>query len=172
MYPKSLLAPALAAALLLAAPSPLRAAPVTASAQGETIILKPLTLLKIEDLDFGVLFPSATAGTATLDPVSGAVTATGGILTGPQPTSAAEFMGAGTRRRPVILRVPNSPITLTRVGGTETMTVSNFTLDGSQVRFITPFEAFSFKVGGRLNVGANQADGTYVGTFDVTAQYQ
>ena len=167
-----LLARALAAALLFAAPSSLLAAPVTASAQGEAIILKPLTLLKIEDLDFGVLFPAATAGTATLNPVTETVSVTGGLIAGPQPTTAAEFMGAGTRRAPVILRVPRDPVTLTRVGGTETMTVSNFTLDGPQTRLVNPYEAFGFKVGGRLNVGANQADGIYVGTFEVTAQYQ
>lgn len=152
--------------------SSLHAAPAVSDAGGEAIILKPLTLLNTDDLDFGVLFPSATAGTATLDAVTGVVTTTGGVLAGPQPTSPAAFIGAGTRQRPVILRVPTSPITLTRVGGTETMTVSNFTLDGPQVRHITPFEAFEFQVGGRLSVGANQAGGTYVGTFDVTAQYQ
>lgn len=161
----------LAAALLLAA-APSLAAPAVSDAGGEAIILKPLTLLNTEDLDFGVLFPSATAGTATLNAVTGAVTTTGGVIAGPQPTSPAAFIGAGTRRAPVILRVPNTPITLTRVGGTETMTVTNFTLDGPQTRLITPFEAYEFKVGGRLNVGANQSGGTYVGTFNVTAQYQ
>lgn len=172
MNRSSILARALAAALLAAAPGPLLAAPALSDSQGEAIILKPLTLLKIKDLDFGVLFPSPTAGTVTINPVTGAVTLTGGLTAGPQPTSPAAFKGAGTRRAPVILRVPRNPITLRRVGGTETMTVSNFTLDGPQTRQITPFEAFDFKVGGQLNVGANQADGTYVGTFTVTAQYQ
>lgn len=162
----------LAAALFLLAPASLAAEPASTSTQGEAIILKPLTLLKIDDLDFGVLFPSASAGTAVLDPRTETVSLTGGLIAGPQPTTAAEFMGAGTRRAPVILRVPRNPVTLTRVGGTETMTVSDFTLDGPQTRQITPYEAFEFKVGGQLNVGANQADGTYVGSFEVTAQYQ
>ena len=30
----------------------------------------------------------------------------------------------------------------------------------------------SFSVGGTLNVGANQADGAYSGTFTVTVDYQ
>lgn len=162
----------LAAALLAAAPAPLLAVPAAVDAQSEAIILKPLSLLKIEDMDFGVLFPSAAAETAILDPVTGTVTVSGGLIAGPQPTNAAEFMGAGTRRAPVILRIPKNPITLTRVGGSETMTVSNFTLDGPQTRHINPNEAFSFKVGGQLNVGAGQVNGTYVGTFEVTAQYQ
>ena len=31
---------------------------------------------------------------------------------------------------------------------------------------------FTFRLGGRLNVGANQAPGVYNGTFNVTVQYQ
>lgn len=171
MYRYRFLQGALAAALLATA-APSNAAPALSDASGGAIVLKPLTLLNTDDLDFGVLFPSATAGTATLDPVTGVVTTTGGVIAGPQPTSPAAFVGAGTRQRPVILRVPNAPITLTRVGGTETMTVSNFTLDGPLVRHITPFEAYEFQVGGQLNLNPNQAGGTYVGTFNVTAQYQ
>lgn len=93
------------------------------------------------------------------------------MIAGPQPTTAAVFVGVGTRRAPVILRIPKNPIVLTRVGGTETMTVSNFTLDGPSTRQINAYEAFEFQVGGQLNVAANQVDGTYVGTFSVTVQY-
>lgn len=71
----------------------------------------------------------------------------------------------------MLIRLPTGPITLTQTGGTETMTVSNWTTDGHTTRQINAFEAFEFRVGGRLNVGANQADGVYVGSFDVTVIY-
>ena len=122
-------------------------------------------------MDFGALFPSASAGTATIDPYTGSVSVAGGVTPGPGPTTAARFTGAGTRRAPVIIRLPKNPITLTRSGGTETMTVSNWTLDGNTTRQINAFEAFEFRVGGQLNIGPNQADGTYVGSFDVTVIY-
>lgn len=32
--------------------------------------------------------------------------------------------------------------------------------------------SFQFRVGGTLNIAAGQAEGSYVGTFSVTAQYQ
>ena len=76
------------------------------------------------------------------------------------------------------------PFTLTRVGGGGTMTVNNLALDptpdlvpignGNQRRWeIQPNDGiFDFRVGGTLNVGANQAGGTYDGTFVVTVQYQ
>lgn len=169
---RSLALPFLTAAALLAVPAPVRAADAVADAGANTIVLRPLTLLNINDLDFGTLIPTALAGTATLDPATGAVTTAGGISAASGATSAARFMGAGTRRRPVIIRIPRDPVTLTRVSGTETMTVTNWTLDGNSTRLINPYEAYEFRVGGRLNVGANQAPGTYAGTFDVTVQYQ
>lgn len=161
----------LAAAALLAFPALPAAAQLTASSDAGTVILKPLTVLKTDDLNFGGLIPSPVAGTATVNPVTGAVTTTGGVTAAPGATSAAAFVGVGTRRAPIIIRIPRNPITITRVGGTETMTVSNFTLDGNSTRHINAFEAFHFQVGARLDIGANQAHGTYVGTFDVTVQY-
>jgi hypothetical protein len=71
----------------------------------------------------------------------------------------------------VIIKVPKQPVVLTRVGGTQTVTVSNFTLQGQSKRTIAAQAWFSFRVGGTLNVAAAQAEGTYVGTFDVTVQY-
>jgi hypothetical protein len=51
------------------------------------------------------------------------------------------------------------------------MTLSNFTLEGLDKRAVAARVAFDFRVGGTLSVAANQADGTYVGTFDVSIQY-
>jgi hypothetical protein len=83
----------------------------------------------------------------------------------------AEFVGAASRNTPIKIRIPSKPITLTRVGGTQTMTVTNWTLDGPADRKTGPERAFTFRVGATLNVAANQADGLYTGTFDVDVQY-
>jgi hypothetical protein len=160
-----------AAALLFAAPSPLLAVPATSNSDAGVVLLRPLTLLKKDDLDFGGLIPSAAAGTATLDPFTGAVTTTGGVAAAPGVTSPALFVGAGSRRAPVIIRLPKNPFLVTRSGGTETMRVSNLTLDGNSTRQIGANEAFEFRVGGQLSVGANQAGGDYVGSFEVTVVY-
>jgi hypothetical protein len=81
------------------------------------------------------------------------------------------FSGASKGNNVVNIRIPKQPITLTRIGGTETMTLSNFTLEGLDKRAVAARVAFDFRVGGTLSVAANQADGTYVGTFDVSIQY-
>ncbi len=160
------------AALLFAAPAELVAATPATQADAAAIVLKPLSLIKKNDMDFGTLIESpTTAGTATIDPVTGAVTTAGGVIAVPSATSAGIFMGAGSRNAPYQIRLPKNPITLTRAGGTETMIVSTWTLDGPTNRKIGANEVFQFGVGAQLAVAANQVPGTYVGSFDITVHY-
>ena len=65
-------------------------------------------------------------------------------------------------------------------GAGQSMTVNNFTISGDgdanpYTRLLendgTGLGADTFGVGGRLNVGANQASGTYSGTYVVSVQY-
>ena len=100
-----------------------------------------------------------------------AMTTTGGVLHAGGVPQAAEFEAVSPVRTVIVIRIPRDPITLTRIGGTETMTVSNWTMSGNARRTVAAFEAVPFKVGGRLNVNAGQVEGTYVGTFDVEVQY-
>lgn len=160
----------LAAALLgMTAPAAGQVAP-DENATGRAVVLRPLELLKVEDMDFGWLTVT-TAGTAILNPVDGTVATTGGVLAAGGDPLPALFVGAASRNTPVKIRIPTRPITLTRAGGTETMTVSNWTLDGPADRRIGASRAFEFRVGATLNVGANQADGLYTGEFTVEVQY-
>ena len=71
----------------------------------------------------------------------------------------------------VNIKLPKQPITLTRVGGTQTVTVSNFTLDGPSKRQMGQAVTFDIRIGATLTVPAGQIAGQYIGTFDVTAQY-
>lgn len=158
--------------LLLVIPAAGAAAPVPArvNATGKVSMLRPLSLLKQSDLDFGKLV-AAGAGTAVINPVSGATTVTGPLTPVGTAGHAATFTATGSKNSVVLIRIPTAAVTLTQVGGTATMTVSNWTLDGATNRRIPQNSAFNFSVGGTLNVGANQADGTYTGTFAVTVQY-
>jgi hypothetical protein len=165
-----LLLPLLAALFACAGPVSAQTVSPDQDATGRAIVLRPLSLLKVEDLDFGWLTVT-TAGTAILNPVTGVVTTTGGVLAAGGDPLAAMFVGAASRNTPIKIRIPNRPITITRQGGTETMTVSSWTLDGPADRKTGPERAFTFRVGATLNVGANQADGLYTGTFDVEVQY-
>jgi hypothetical protein len=164
------LLPLLAALFACASPASAQTVLPDQDATGRAIVLRPLSLLKVEDLDFGWLTVT-TAGTAVLNPFTGVVTTTGGVVTAGGDPLPAMFVGAASRNTPVKIRIPNRPITITRQGGTETMTVSSWTLDGPADRKTGPERAFTFRVGATLNVGANQMDGLYTGTFDVEVQY-
>lgn len=163
------LAPTGALALLLS-PAAATAAPVQASTTGKAAVLKSLSVLKVADLDFGGLVVSS-AGTAVINPVSGALTTTGSVVAIGTTAHPATFTATGSRNSVVNIKLPSAATTLTRVGGGGTMTVSNWTLDGKSNRKIPLNNAFNFNVGGTLNIGAGQADGTYTGTFTITVQY-
>jgi hypothetical protein len=99
------------------------------------------------------------------------MTTTGGVIPLAGTPTAATFIGAAGSASVVIIRIPNGNVTITRVGGTQTMIVNNFTLQGQNKKAMAKQESFEFRVGATLNVGAAQVDGSYVGTFDVTVQY-
>ena len=169
-----LLSPRLLALTILLAPTAGQAAAIAAPtpAQANAVMLFPLEIVKNRDLDFGNVAATGAAGTVVIDPETDTISATGGaLLVGGGNPHAAQFTGAAKGNNVVIIRIPKQPITLTRAGGTETMIANNFTLQGLDKRAVAARVAFDFRVGATLNVNANQAEGSYVGTFDVSIQY-
>jgi hypothetical protein len=140
------------------------------NATGKASVLKSLSILKQADLDFGEVV-AAGSGTAVINPTTGAIATSGGVTHAGTIGHPASFTATGSKNSVVLIRIPTTAVTLSRLGGGGTMTVSNWTLDGSTNRKIPQNNAFNFAVGGTLNVGAGQADGDYSGTFSVTVQY-
>ena len=167
---RTIISLAVAAAATLAAPA--QAAPVTASpsAQAEALILIPLTLLKIDDLSFGTIIPSTTSlGTVTIPADGSPRTAAGGVtLVGSDPGLRARFAGAGSADQFVFINVTN-PGTLSN--GVDNVPVLALTLDRIALLKIDATRAFSFHVGGVLQIAPNQAEGLYQADFDVTVEY-
>lgn len=160
------------ASIALLLPGAVRAAPVAAPVPpaAEAALMRPLTLVKLKDMDFGYL-GAVAAGTAVIDPMTDAMSVTGGVtLLGGSP-HAARFAGSTYSSAVVIIRVPNGTILLTRAGGVETIAVNNFTLDGQSKRTLAQAGVFEFAVGATLRPAAGQVEGVYTGTFDVTIQY-
>ena len=151
---------------------PAQAAPVAADVPATaTVQLRlPATVRRLQDLNFASLTVTA-AGTAVINPSTDAMTTTGGVLHVAGTPYAALFEGVSPSKGVVIIRVPRDPITLTRAGGTETMTVSNWTVSGNARRTVAAQDPFDFKIGGTLYVDANQAEGMYMGNFTVDIQY-
>ena len=160
----------LAAGLATAVAAPASAAPVPASkdSNGKALILIPLTLTKVADLEFGTVIESSAPGSVivppdgTLPSVSGGVTAVASA-----PASRAQFAGAGTPGQLVnIFLAP--PANLKDANG-DLLPIS-MSLESSNIT-INSSHAFFVGVGGTVNVAANQPDGDYTGVFTVLAQY-
>ncbi|MCB2088263.1 MAG: DUF4402 domain-containing protein [Sphingomonadaceae bacterium] len=154
----------------------------SAAAPAQLVVLEPLSLVKVKDLDFGQIIVNG-AGTVVLNPTgSGTCTASGNLVRSGT-CKPAEFAGLGSTGRFVRVRRPASnSITLTGPG--TNMTVTNLQLDASPdlqlwfqlgrgyyYRIVSPDGSFDFRVGGTLNVAAGQAPGVYTGTFDVDINY-
>lgn len=166
-YRKILIAGAIAAAVV---PSPATAA--TEQTTGEALILLPLELTKIDDLDFGSVIPSGVSGTVTINAGTGARSFTGGATGVPSATGQrAYFGGAGTPGQQVFVGI-TPPTQLNHTSTSATIPVLALTLDGAPMRVIDPItRTFFIGVGGVLQINPNQAEGLYEATFDVTAIY-
>lgn len=157
----------IAALALACAPGSALAANAMAIAQAVT--LRPLSVVKVDDLDFGTLISGATAGTAVIDANTSSRATTGGVTGAAGAYQAAEFQTYGG---PAIVFIQLGPApTLNRAGGGATMAVTGLALDGPVLRFLPAPGLIVIKVGGTLNVAANQLDGSYAGTFTLTVTY-
>lgn len=149
-----------------------QAVPATSDADGRALILVPLTLTKITDLDFGTVVPSSVSGVVTINATTGARTFAGGVTgSSSDAGNRATFGGAGSPNQQVIMTV-DPPLALTSVAG-DTVAMLGMTLDGPSTRTVDPVtRAFYVGVGGTLQIEADQPEGDYSADFTVTANYQ
>jgi hypothetical protein len=146
----------------------------SASASASATVVTPIAIVASANLAFGSFAPG-TGGTVTVD-TGGARAASGPILTGAAPSSAARFNITG--QAGLTYSIGHSGTTVL-ANGANTMTLTKFsdlagvngtsgsatsgTLDGSGAQ--------SLFVGGTLAVAANQVAGLYNGTVIATVEY-
>ena len=144
----------------------------SASMTSKALLFKPLTLTKLSDLDFGTIVPSGSGDLVTIDADSGARTSPTAGLIASEPGQRARFASSGSKNKVVVLQI-SGPTELSDGAG-NVLTVTRLDLDqgGKTVRFLTPTsQVFFVGIGGQVQVRANQAEGSYSGTFTLTAHY-
>ena len=147
--------------------------------EAEVIILRPLSFFRVNDLDFGDIVASGTAGTVRLAP-DGTRSRTGGATLAGNGGEPARFAGLGTPNRQVNISLGSNTIWITgpgprmRVRDFEIGSTPTAILSTTPTRFTiaSALGNYNFPVGATLEVGANQTPGDYSGTFNVTANYQ
>lgn len=140
-------------------------------------IVRPNTLIKTDDLDFGTLISGPTGGTITVNALTGARTTSGGVTPVGGGFQRAVFQGTGGI---FLITVSGSTsVTLSRAGGgAAPMTASLVraaTTSGGGIALLgstlLPSGVQTYYIGGTLTVPANQPEGDYSGTFTLTVNY-
>jgi hypothetical protein len=165
---------ALAATLVAATPAVAQQATATATAKAKGVVVQPLTLAKVQDLDFGTVVSSNAAGAVTIDPDSGARSTVGGVTGVPSyPGGRGLFQGNGTAGNNVQLTLNGPAVLISTTNPLDTVTASNWLLDsGGAARTIGSTGLFNVGVGATFGIGANQPAALYQADFTLTAVYQ
>lgn len=132
-----------------------------------------LVITPTQALRFGLVAAPA-AGTVTVDTTGARSSAGGVILIVGGTVSPAAFSMTTTpyncTGRPLVIVTVASPAVLTHAGSGTTMNVDNFTTNPIAGDAFDP--TIPLSVGGTLNVGALQTQGTYNGNILVTVTFQ
>ncbi|WP_428632174.1 DUF4402 domain-containing protein [Sphingopyxis sp.] len=140
-------------------------------------IVRPNSLIKTDDLDFGTMVSGTTGGTVSINAVTGARTTTGGVTPVGAGTQRAVFQGTGGIL--LITVSGDTSVTLVRAGGgapnmTATLVRAASTSGGGVALLgstLLPSGVQTYYIGGTLTVPANQLAGDYSGTFTLTVNY-
>jgi hypothetical protein len=150
----------------------------TAQGAGEVTIVRPLSFVVDDNLDFGSIIPSNVAGIVTMAP-NGNRTATNGVVIVGAGHSPATFAGRGAFNQRVDVSLGSNSIFVTGPG--PQMRVRTFVIGSTPTAVLTTTPnrfrigsingIFYFPVGATLEVGANQPAGKYTGTWSITLNY-
>ena len=142
----------------------------TPSTSSSVVIVLSTAIYKTSDMQFGFIFPGASGGTVVLS-ATGSRTSTGTVkLPSGGSSSAAGFVVFGAPNTTFSVSYPTS-ITLSRAGGSGSMTVSSIVGSPSAGGTLSSGGSATVNVGGTLTVAANQTFGQYSGSFNVTVSY-
>ena len=144
-------------------------AATTATGTATAEVLSSLTVTAVNDLRFGQIAAN-TGGTVTVNADLSASSTGSLVSTGTR--GPASFNVLGTPNTMVLVTLPAAPVNLTRVSGTETMSLGAFNTEPNGAFQLSGTGTRTFTVGGTLTVGSNQAAGAYTGTFSVSVEYQ
>jgi hypothetical protein len=167
---------ALVASTAFASPAFAQAATANALAEARGLVLERLTLTKKEDLDFGTVISSATAGSVRIDADTGGRTVLGGVTAVPANVGKRGlFEGAGTVGQTYLLSMTRPAFLVSTTNSTDVIAVTSMFFDNGNLpaaRTIGLGGTFKVGVGGVFAIAASQPNGYYQADFTVTADYQ
>ena len=156
---------AAAATAVAVVAQPASAAQVTAVTSVK--VVKPVSLTKLQDLDFGTLTYSSFTGSRTITISPGGALGCAADIVCSGATTAAGFNLRGTNRMTVLITVSGGSLS----NGVDSIP---FTPDAPHSITLTSsgMPGTDFYIGGSIDVDPNLVGGVYSGTMTVTADYQ
>jgi len=142
-----------------------KAADATGTVDGR--IVAAASIMEEVSLSFGDIVAGSAASVVTIDAAGTTAVASGDAQVVGGNAVSGLFVFGGEVGKTIAFNVPGS-VTLTNAGG-QTM-VFNPSLSNNSLT-VAGSEADMVKVVGSLNIGANQAVGTYTGTYTISANY-
>ena len=147
----------------------------------EVDIVTPLSVSAANALDFGtvMLGPGNAGGTVTIGADTGEQSVGGGIAAAGGTPQRGTFLAYGPGNFLMYMRIPQS-ITLSRAGGTETLTVApaadsawanSFFFPGWRFQLVPADGVVTLGVGGTLTIPNDAPPGAYQGTYEVTVEF-
>ncbi|MCR5879204.1 DUF4402 domain-containing protein [Phenylobacterium sp. J367] len=140
------------------------------SATGSITVMQPvLNVTKNTDLNFGsVIRPTSGSGTIIIDANSGNVSTSNLAQANGNTPTRANFTVEGQPNANINVTYPNN-VTLTRAGGSETLTVYlTSSMGGGQ---IGGGGTVQFNIGGQVTLSSSTVIGAYSNSFTVTVAY-
>lgn len=140
---------------------------------GRDACAQQVNLSNTQGLDFGK-FVAGTGGTVVITP-AGLRSRTGGVIlltspTASQATFSVSKSSNGTTNKSIVISLPaNGSTVLT--SGSNSMAVNAFVSSPASLTSLTTTPT-TLSVGATLSVAANQAAGSYSGSFQVIVNYQ
>ena len=169
----SRLLPTIAAIAMTAlAASPAAAVDPDRNATATARIMKPLTLVWVDDLDLGTIVLSGTgAWTGAVIGVSqaGALSCTNSNVTCSGAYKQARYRVTGTNNQTVTITAPNVELTNQSDPTKKLWLVTDAPASVSLAN--SGNTGLIFGVGGSISVSSTTTDGVYSGTFNVTVNY-
>ncbi len=156
-------------AYVIGANTPASAATVMASVTANNV--KPLTIVKLQNLDFGTvtLRPGSWTGATVSLSQSGALSCGNANIICSGATVVAQYNVQGSNQQTVRISAPNVTL-VNQSDSTQTLTLVT---NAPATIFLTNsgFPGVNFSVGGAVTLNSATAAGTYVGTLNVTVDY-
>jgi hypothetical protein len=139
-------------------------------------LIKPLTLSRLTDLNFGTIVMGTITGDQTVSiSRAGVLSCPSGVgltctNTSQATAAAASYRITGTQGQVVV--VSSKPSTLSVVGGTGSLTFTPIIPESPITLQSSGSAGNDFGVGGSITINSSTVDGVYSGDIDVQVAYQ